>query len=440
MKTNLNLHGAHKSGRSWVVWAALALLATLPGARAVEAQTVIVNTNIKKVLLYDKAPGHQEGRAALRRSMTRLSQQYGFQVDMSNADGYITTATLSGVDIIVFSNGDGDVISGAASKAAVEDFVLNKGKAVLMVHAAAAYIPCPTVGEENLADPNCRFLARAAVRQYFHHNGDNTPATVFIDSVKAGQIPPRALAGTPAAIINHGISNPETRNIYTGLPRVWTTLGCEWYNYRGNPRLQGDMQVGGKVEGRVNVLLALDESSYNEVAPTMGDHPSAWTRKMGVGLAAYQNAGHSDVYVRRGTADSVVEKFNWRLMRYLARDFVGCMDIKFKEFNPEASVATLTAIDDPQPCKTTVTPTGLARKESRPEIVGAQGMLAVTADAAGTYLVQVYDPDGSRVYSGMLTGTAGSVFRIPLRQRHAMHYVHLTPPGGSRIVAEVQIH
>src|SRR4051812_30498847 len=207
------------------------------------------NAKVKHVLLYNFTLGGHS-KTPLLNAMRRMATTYGFQLDVGGTNNYITTATLANVDVAVFSNGDGDVLSNAASLAATRDFVEVKGKGMLLTHAAAAYIPCPTSGEENLTDANCKWLARVLVRQYLHHNGDPTNARIYVDSVTAGSIPPRSTAGSAAATINHGRKNPETINIFKGLPKngmgdnpnqefVWDALGDEWYNYRGNPRLQG---------------------------------------------------------------------------------------------------------------------------------------------------------------------------------------------------------
>src|SRR5690606_35257057 len=102
----------------------------------------------------------------------------------------------------------------SAATQAMENFVYVQGKAVLLVHAAAAYIPCPDLGSTDVGHPDCRFLARAAVRQY-QQGLPNATARVYADSVFAGQVPPYGSLGAPdnlgpvptAAIINHGRRN-----------------------------------------------------------------------------------------------------------------------------------------------------------------------------------------------------------------------------------------
>jgi Trehalose utilisation len=343
------------------------------------AKNTAAKTKVKGVLLMDwRNGGHDRGPT--QRSMMRLAQKYGFKLDRSESQTYITAATLQGIDVIVFNNGDQDPIPGSTQLQAVRDFVEKQGKGVVVIHAGAAYIPCPN---EDLANANCRWVMRGLRTQFWIHNPDNTKATIFADSVMTGQIPPRATGTSAVASArNHGRKNPETRNIFEGLPTnagngananrpyVWEGLGCEWYNYQNNPRLEGARTFDGVSFGPINVLLSLDESSVAASAGcnggtnqcknqgTFGDRPVSWTRKVGNGLFAYQNAGHSDVYVRARTAgtatvnDSIIEKYNWRLLKYLAKDFIGCMDPTNPAYNPEATVEFLTPGDDQRPCGT----------------------------------------------------------------------------------------
>jgi hypothetical protein len=400
------------------------------------------HAKVKSVLLYDRGvnTSHSTGKSALRRSLYRLAQKYGFKLQLNAVNNYLTAATLEGVDVLIFSNGDGDVLNGdaTASTTAVKNFIQVQGKSMLMVHAAAAFIPCPTNGEENMSVSNCRFMARAVVRQYFHHNDDNTQATIFVDSTAIGTRPTNAFTTDPVAAIDHGIKNEETKNIFTGLVRSRAGVGCEWYNYRGNPRHQASMVQPGSspavVEGRVNILLALDEGSYNEVAPTMGDHPMAWTRKMGPGLSAYVNGGHSDIYIR---ADSVIEKFNWRLIRYLSRDFVGCTDPTKANYNPEASVLQLTATDPAEPCGTTSIQTASSKNRVPGLTVSSRSFEIATPDA-GFYRVYVSDASGSTVYAKTVVG--GSNKRVALTKlSKGSYYVHVTTPGKIKQTTRVSI-
>jgi trehalose utilization protein len=370
---------------------------------------------------------------------------------VSGTDNYITTATLEGVDVAIFSNGDGDVLSNATSLAAVRNFVEVKGKGLLQTHAAAAYIPCPTSGEENLADANCKWLARVLVRQFLDHEADNTPVRIYADSVLAGTVPPRAI-GTATATINHGRKNPETMNIFKGLPKngmganpaqefVWDASGDEWYNYRGNPRLQGAQTFNGVAFSPVNILMSLDESSYAPKVSTMGDHPIAWARKVGNGLTAYMNAGHEDNYTRpRGTVrDSIIEKIDWNMIRYLARDYVGCMDAtKGSAYNPDASVQVLTpGLDPADPCIPSSAAGRIKGEVSAGISISEAGVVIPTIERQA-YRIVASNTKGERVFSASLTGGPGQNITA-LENRKGTYYIEVTSEKHGKTVNKVTL-
>jgi len=78
-----------------------------------------------------------------------------------------------------------------------------------------------------------------------------------------------------AALVRQDAAHPATAS----LPARWTRTD-EWYNFRASPR------------GRVHVLLAIDETSYQGGA--MGaDHPMAWCHEFEGGRSAYTALGHT---------------------------------------------------------------------------------------------------------------------------------------------------
>ncbi len=373
-----------------------------------QAQPTPIKTNIKKVVLYDYtvSGGHGTSRTVLRTSLQKLAAKFGFNLVMYGNATDITVANLADAQILVTSNGDGDVFTTQAAKTAVENFIEKDGHGLLMVHASGAFIPCPQNGQEDLANAGCLFLARAAVRQYYNHIPDGSPAAIYVDSTAKGQVPRLATAGAPAATIDHGIKSAETKNIfYSGFPRSITGLKDEWYSFRASPRLvNADLTFNNVKEGPVNVLLSTDE---NQTAPSskMGDHPVCWTRKMGNGLAAFNSTGHDATAgeVIFFQQDSVMQRFHWQLMRYLAKDFVGCMDTTYREYNPEATVTTLTANDPAQPCITKKNPTiVINRPESMSQgfgIANTPQTLSISVNDAGKNRVSVVDVRGHRIYS-----------------------------------------
>ena len=65
------------------------------------------------------------------------------------------------------------------------------------------------------------------------------------------------------------------------LEKTWTRSD-EWYNFSASPR------------GRVNVLITVDEGSYDpERSPMGADHPMVWWHEIGQGRVIYSALGHT---------------------------------------------------------------------------------------------------------------------------------------------------
>ncbi len=448
-----------------------------------EDVNVAAKTNIRHVLLYDwTAGGHNRGHT--QRQMLRLARDYGFRLDRSQLQTYITPQTLQGVDIIVFNNGDQDPLQNSTSLQAVRNFIELEGKSMLATHAALAFIPCPN---EDMTNTNCRWFLRAYRTQFWQHNNHSSNATarIYVDSVQIGQIPPNAIGvDIQPATINHGKTNLETKNIFADIetigitdPRqqlpmnggtgptatsrhIWDALWDEWYNYRNHPRRENNVAgttygiQGGPVYGPINILLSLDETSQpnsvgcNTASPCKtGDRPISWTRTVGFGLAAYNNAGHGDVFIRTrnvgGTTvnDSLMQKYNWRLMKYLARDYVGCTDPGYAEYDPQHSVEFLTLIDDQAPCKTPVSILpGSGRNGMLPGIRVEAGIVRVPTPEQGAYRVLITDLNGRTVFSQAALGGASSRAIEATGLTTGNYVLRVTTPDRGTAATRIAIH
>ena len=406
-----------------------------------------VHSRLRHVLLQNGVDN--KARKAGLKSFQHLALRYGFRLDTITGPAKITSTLLEGVDVVVFNSGfnDGSDPLGGSSTVAMEKFIYQQGGSMLMVNGIAQGISCPGTGSwgggDSLSHPNCLFMARALARQFYHATAlEGNTFSLYVDSVRVGEIPPHKSGGAvdnigpvpPASLRDHGISHAETRNIFNGLPRLWQNIGDRWYQFTTSPRIVENaprtipsLDSAVYVEGAVNVLVSMDEETDTTSPNTrMGDHPLAWTRKMGKGLSAYNNAGGYDLYAR---SDSVVEKFNGRLLRYLARDFVGCMSPGFAEYSPEASVITLTAIDDPNPCKT---PVALRQNErlsglaSRAEISTRAGVIHVSMLEPGVR-ISVMDVAGK--LKVMRIVSAAETVEIP-GLKPGIYFVQMTTPTG----------
>lgn len=412
-------------------------------------------TKVRKVLLYDKNRAHNTGKQAIRRAMIRSANKYGFELVISDAAiGYIQTGTLAGVDVVIFSQGDEDVSGSAGSNGdiALQNYIYRDGGSMLLMHAAAAFITCPGTGTggggSDIAAASCRFMARAVARQYYHHLSAGNPATIYVDSVKGGEIPPFAsTASSPppvpqVSLMNHGKSNAETMNIFkndvqynwplppntSSDPRtyLWANLADEWYSYYNNPGPRAipsmNRVFNGETyeEGRLNILLSMDETSRsmpNDLA--MGDHPESWVRKMGNGLAAYNNIGHDNTpygTARSGSGlgvDSMANAYLWNLVRFLARDFQGCMNPASADYVPWATVASITPIDTAGvgACQTTAIAVEPGQRSNSGVSAFANGIRVATPEA-GFYKVYITKLNGEFVGSKTLLGGSGKNFEM----------------------------
>jgi type 1 glutamine amidotransferase len=99
----------------------------------------------------------------------------------------------------------------------------------------------------------------------------------------------------PATLLREDAAHPSTRHY-----RARFLFTDEWYNFGANPR------------GAVDVLLALDESSYSPGDGAMGDHPIAWCHAIGRGRAWYTALGHrSETYAEASFAQHLLGGILW---------------------------------------------------------------------------------------------------------------------------------
>ncbi len=431
-------------------------------------------TKVRKVLLYDKNAAHNAGKQAIRRAMIWAANRYGFELVITDAAiGYITTTTLAGVNVVIFSQGDEDVTNankgnGSASDIALQTYIYQQGGSMLMMHAASAFITCdgPNTGGggANIAHPDCRFMARATARQYYHHQDAGSQMRVYADSTFAGQTPPWAsLGGTaaqpPVSVMNHGRVNDETRNIFNNaaeynwpLPKDnindaavtfgWENVPDEHYEYynspgpRAIPAMQRTFNGTQYTEGRLNILLALDERSRNIGSQRMGDHPASWVRKMGNGLAAYNNLGHDQQpynNIRTGsgyaTTDSMPTKYLWNLVRFLSRDYQGCTIPTASGYVPWATVTSITPTDTTGGINS-CGPTAIAITPSTSASMGVsafKGGIRISTPDAGFYKVYVTKLNGEYVGSRTILGGAGKKVEMD-ELNNGAYVVQVTTP------------
>jgi type 1 glutamine amidotransferase len=86
------------------------------------------------------------------------------------------------------------------------------------------------------------------------------------------------------------------------LPTEWR-MKDEWYSFKSNPRSIG-----------AHVIATLDESSYDPASEglAMGDHPIAWTNRIGRGTMFYSAIGHRpETYVNPHYVAMIEDALGW---------------------------------------------------------------------------------------------------------------------------------
>jgi cytochrome c len=193
-----------------------------------------------KVLVFSKTAGFRHdsipaGITAIR----QLGLDNNFAVDATEDSAIFEDGSLAQYQAVIFLLTTGDILD-ANQQAAFERYIRG-GRGYVGIHSASdTEYSWPWYG--NLV--GAYFKSHPAIQQ----------ATVNVEA--------------------H--AHPAT----APLPGAWVRAD-EWYNFQSNPR------------GRVHVLAALDETTYDPGADRMGDHPIAWCHNYEGGRAWYTGGGHT---------------------------------------------------------------------------------------------------------------------------------------------------
>lgn len=195
-----------------------------------------------RVLVFTKTAGYRHKSIEVGFALIRsLGTENGFDVDSTEVAGAFNIANLSRYQAVVWLNTTGDVLN-ESQQAAFERYI-RSGGGYVGVHAAAD--------------------TEAGWAWY----GDLLGGGAWISSHPKIQ--------TARLEVEDG-RHPSTRHI---PPRF--QMNEEWYNFKSNPR------------SSVNVLISIDERSYDPGLDAMGDHPISWSHVYDGGRAWYTNIGHS---------------------------------------------------------------------------------------------------------------------------------------------------
>ncbi|MEM6794767.1 MAG: ThuA domain-containing protein [Acidobacteriota bacterium] len=195
------------------------------------------------VLVFTRTEGFAHGSISDGITMLlRIAASEGHVITETESTALFTPVGLASFDVVVWLSTTGDVLD-EAEQSAFESYIRSGGGYVGIHAAADCEYGWPWYGE---------LLGGGA---WFQAHPNIQDATLELDS-----------PGPPGA----------------GFPDAQTTFREEWYNFRANPRDAG-----------VQVLMTLDEDSYNPGTGAMGeDHPIVWAHEFQGGRAFYTGLGH----------------------------------------------------------------------------------------------------------------------------------------------------
>jgi type 1 glutamine amidotransferase len=198
-----------------------------------------------RLLAFSKTNGyrHHDGIPAARAMLDALAAERGYGLFHTENAAVFDGVLLAGFDVVVLNNSSGALYT-PSQQEALRGFV-EGGGGLVALHAAGGdtRYEWPWYGVE---------LIRAQ----------------FVDHPMARHIQPARLVVES----NHPIT--------AHLPKLWNHAD-EWYNFAASPR------------SRVNVLISIDEASYDpEKSPMGDDHPMVWWHALGAGRVVYSALGH----------------------------------------------------------------------------------------------------------------------------------------------------
>ena len=206
------------------------------------------------ILVLSKTNGfiHKEGLPAAGAMLAELATANGWHIYQSENAATHNASDLARFDVVVWNNTSGDILTPSQR----EDFKvwLTSGGKWLGLHAA---------GGDFTYDWNW-YVDTLLGAQFIGH----TMSPQFQD----------------ADVLISNSLEPLTAH----LANPWRIQQEEWYAFDRNPRESG-----------ATILLSLDESSYKPEgnffmeASMPGEHPIAWSRRIGQGTVIYSAIGHT---------------------------------------------------------------------------------------------------------------------------------------------------
>jgi len=211
------------------------------------------------ILVFSKTAGYRHHSISAGQNMlSAIATKNGWEIEFTEDSGQFNETNLSQYSVVVWLNTTGDVLNGD-EQSAFENYV-ESGGGYLGIHAAS---------DTEYSWPWYGVLVGA----YFDSHPEVQQATLNVEENV----------------------HPSTQTLAT----TWVHTD-EWYNFQTNPR------------ENVNVLMSIDESTYNPGAAAMIDHPIAWYRNVGEGRSFYTGLGHTDnAYLTQNFIDHIEGALSW---------------------------------------------------------------------------------------------------------------------------------
>lgn len=347
------------------------------------------------VLEHGTGAGHRASSDDFNAALRDMGTVHGFTVNVLaqtvNLDAEFSAANLAKYQVVVLSNNDGvhRFIAGAA-RTRFEAFVENGG-GLLVSHAGSAFID------------SWPWINSALVQRFYGPHQTNGPSADLHHDAEGSEI------GT------------ETRGIAKDLTAP-TGFKDSFYQFQSSPRDSAG----------VTVLLTVDEKSSTTpfMSPMGADHPVAWAKTVGKGRVVSNCLGHSfgnqghNAYTQK---ENYLKKFTYTSIRYAAGDFLGCMDNKYEEFNPDATKSDVTQ------CKTMMaTLIRFNKDEQRTGLPlvsrsGTDALVHVEFFKPGPNAIIITDVNGKRVFHK--TGSGQAIHSVPIPKRSGIYIVKARSGG-----------
>jgi hypothetical protein len=260
-------------------------------------------SKLKKVLVYNKIGGfvHMHGIAEVKEVFSKLSAAKGFEVVQLQDDTVITLDYLKQFQVIVWNNNtDGaKSVPSSIARQAVLDYLDQGGGWMLICNAG------------DHSDSWAGLKDRMGAKFVRHAKSDRGEVVMDEDAM----------------------AHRELKWMAEGFPDVFE-LKDEWLTFNNTVRPLPGVTVVATARGIPGV-----PGVVMDVGDGSGDNVFIWAREVERGRLIYNATGFGQIQDIMEQQDSIVPRFYWENLRYLAGDYQnGCTTPASPGFDPAARV------------------------------------------------------------------------------------------------------